>query len=307
MSRNGSGTFTVVNTFNSGDTITASSHNANWSDLATEMTNSVAADGQTTMTGPLKAANGSVSSPAVTFASDTDTGMYRIGANNIGVGVNGAKVLDVSTTGLNVVGAVQQNGDTLMPTGSVLDYAGASAPTGWLLCYGQAISRSTYAALYAIIGTTYGTGDGSTTFNLPDCRGRAAAGRDDMGGSAASRITSAVSSIDGTALGAAGGAQKITLTRANLPNTSVSVAVTATDAGHTHVMSSVNHGNLTTASSGLDVMTTNTGLGVAVSSSTASGTASISASGSFNLNGNTTQTDTVVMQPTIIFNKIIKT
>lgn len=56
--------------------------------------------------------------------------------------------------------------------GVVLDYAGASAPTGYLLCQGQAVSRTTYAALYAIIGTTYGVGDGITTFNLPDCRGR---------------------------------------------------------------------------------------------------------------------------------------
>jgi microcystin-dependent protein len=60
--------------------------------------------------------------------------------------------------------------DTLV--GLVLPYAGSSAPSGWLLCQGQAISRTTYAALYALCGTTYGVGDGSTTFNIPDLRGR---------------------------------------------------------------------------------------------------------------------------------------
>lgn len=73
-------------------------------------------------------------------------------------------------------------------TGTVLDFGGSAAPTGWLLCYGQAISRATYAPLFAAIGTTFGVGDGSTTFNLPDCRGRVHAGKDDMGGTAAARI-----------------------------------------------------------------------------------------------------------------------
>lgn len=74
-------------------------------------------------------------------------------------------------------------------TGTVLPFAGSTAPTGWLLCYGQAISRTTYANLFAVIGTTYGVGDGSTTFNLPDLRGRIAAGKDNMGGSAAGVLT----------------------------------------------------------------------------------------------------------------------
>ena len=60
MSRNGSGVYTKVNTFVSGNPVTAAGHNQNWDDLATEMTNSVAADGQTSMTGPFKASTGSV-------------------------------------------------------------------------------------------------------------------------------------------------------------------------------------------------------------------------------------------------------
>lgn len=93
------------------------------------------------------------------------------------------------------------------PTGSVLDFAGSTAPDGWLLCFGQAVSRTEYAALFAALGTTYGVGDGSTTFNLPDCRGRVKAGKDNMGGSAAGQLTSALSGVDGATLGFKGGAQ----------------------------------------------------------------------------------------------------
>lgn len=106
---------------------------------------------------------------------------------------------------------------TVVPAGSVFDYAGSTAPSGFLLCFGQAVSRSTYSDLFTAIGTTFGSGDGSTTFNLPDLRGRVAAGKDDMGGSAANRITAAGSGITGTTLGAAGGTQTHTLTTAEMP------------------------------------------------------------------------------------------
>jgi microcystin-dependent protein len=62
------------------------------------------------------------------------------------------------------------------PTGSVTSYAGSSAPDGFLLCQGQAVSRTTYSDLFDIIGTTYGVGDGSTTFNIPDLKGRVIVG-----------------------------------------------------------------------------------------------------------------------------------
>lgn len=62
------------------------------------------------------------------------------------------------------------------PIGAILAFGGATAPAGWLLCQGQAISRTTYAALFAVIGTAYGAGDGSTTFNLPDPREAALVG-----------------------------------------------------------------------------------------------------------------------------------
>lgn len=65
---------------------------------------------------------------------------------------------------------------TILPAGMIFQYAGSSIPTGWLTCDGSAVSRTTYAALFAAISTTWGVGDGSTTFNLPDMRGRSAIG-----------------------------------------------------------------------------------------------------------------------------------
>jgi microcystin-dependent protein len=103
-----------------------------------------------------------------------------------------------------------------MPAGSISAFAGSAAPTGWLLCFGQAVSRTTYADLFSAISTTYGSGDGSTTFNLPDLRGRVAVGKDNMGGTAANRMTSSGSGIDGTSLGSNGGSQTHTLTTAQL-------------------------------------------------------------------------------------------
>lgn len=67
-------------------------------------------------------------------------------------------------------------GDQFNPSGAVQGYAGASAPPGWLICDGSAISRVLYSPLFAIIGTTYGAGDGSTTFNIPDLRSRVPVG-----------------------------------------------------------------------------------------------------------------------------------
>lgn len=66
-------------------------------------------------------------------------------------------------------------GDTF-PVGAVVDYSGATAPHNWLICDGSAVSRTTYSALFSVIGTTYGTGDGSTTFNLPNFTGKVGVG-----------------------------------------------------------------------------------------------------------------------------------
>lgn len=70
-----------------------------------------------------------------------------------------------------------QGVSSLVPAGVVMPYAGATAPTGWLLCDGSAISRTVYATLFAAVSTAHGTGDGSTTFNLPNYLGRFLRGR----------------------------------------------------------------------------------------------------------------------------------
>jgi microcystin-dependent protein len=105
----------------------------------------------------------------------------------------------------------------VVPPGCMMDYAGATEPLGWIFAWGQAISRTTYAPLFAAIGVVYGAGDGSTTFNVPDCRGRVSAGDDNMGGTDAGRLTTAGSGLDGKTVGAVGGSQSITLTAAQMP------------------------------------------------------------------------------------------
>jgi len=104
-----------------------------------------------------------------------------------------------------------------LPAGSIIQWASSTIPTNWLLADGTAVSRTTYASLFAAIGTQYGTGDGSTTFNLPDLRGRIPVGRN--GGSF------------GT-LAATGGSETNTLTANNLPAHTHSV----NDPGHSHHM-----------------------------------------------------------------------
>jgi microcystin-dependent protein len=111
--------------------------------------------------------------------------------------------------------AAQDSGSPAVPpTGAVIPYAGTSAPAGWLLCRGQAVSRDAYARLFGVIGTTFGAGDGSTTFNVPDLRGRAVVALDNLGGSSADRITATWAD----SLGGAGGAETHQLTTGELPS-----------------------------------------------------------------------------------------
>lgn len=300
MARNGSGTYTKVNTFVAGNTVTASGHNQNWDDIATEITNSVAADGQTTMTGALKAASGTVSAPGLAFASDLNTGIYRIGADNLGIAANGAKVVDIATTGATITGdmnatTVKQAGFSLLPVGIMFPYGGTAAPSGYLLCYGQEISRTTYAALYAAIGDTYGAGDGSTTFLVPDIRGRVVAGQDDMGGSSANRLTNANDGLNGDTLGATGGGETQTLITDNLPaytpsgtNTSGAAAFVFSTGGNFATTGA------TTAVTNIQASGGGTGISTTFTQPTFTGNAQGGTSVAFG-----------IVQPTIILNYII--
>lgn len=117
---------------------------------------------------------------------------------------------NIFETFLNVNVAPQYS----MFPGSIIDFAGTAAPSGWLLCYGQLVSRLKYSGLFSVIGTSYGMGDGSTTFAIPDLRGRVAAGKDNMGGVSSNRL---INRIGGTTLGASGGFEEITMTIAEMP------------------------------------------------------------------------------------------
>lgn len=103
----------------------------------------------------------------------------------------------------------------LVPAGTINQTARATAPTGYLLCDGSAISRTTYSALFDAIGTAYGSGDGSSTFNIPNLKGKVPVGRDS-------------SQTEFDTLGETGGAKTHTLTESEMPS-------------HTHIQDSHNH------------------------------------------------------------------
>lgn len=106
-----------------------------------------------------------------------------------------------------------------IPPSVIFPYSGTatSPPTGYLFCNGTAVSRSTYSGLYNTIGTRYGAGNGSTTFNVPDLRGRVIAGRDMTDGSGTAGRLSTITG-NGTALGNVGGSQSQTLSNSQLPD-----------------------------------------------------------------------------------------
>lgn len=138
-----------------------------------------------------------------------------------------------------------------IPTGFIGCYAGSTPPTNTLETYGQAVSRTTYSNLFSQIGTTYGAGDGVTTFNLPDTRGRMMISMDNMGGSSANRVTAAAADT----LGGTGGSETISI--AQMP-------------AHTHGLGSGVPG---AAGSFMDIIAGTTYAQKTVSDSTGSGAA----------------------------------
>lgn len=139
-----------------------------------------------------------------------------------------AGIADNAVTLAKLASALQE---FLVPTGSINAWSTNTAPTGWQLCDGTAVSRTTYAALYAVIGTTYGSGDGSTTFNLPDLKGKVIVGRD-----------SAQTEFD--TLAETGGAKTVTLSSTEIPSHTHSIdhdhpsaTTSPADLSHTHTFS----------------------------------------------------------------------
>jgi microcystin-dependent protein len=118
-----------------------------------------------------------------------------------------------------------------IPLAGGLDYWASTAPnTSFAFPIGQAISRTTYSALFALTGTTYGAGDGSTTFNLPDKTGRVSA----MKEAAQNRLPPAFFGTDSTVIGSVGGSPSHTLTSSEIPAHAHPATSTVTDPGHSH-------------------------------------------------------------------------
>ena len=123
-----------------------------------------------------------------------------------------------------------------VPSGTIFPFAGVAAPAGFLLCYGQTVPVATYPLLYDAIGTVWGPAVGGT-FTLPDFRGRLLAGADNMGGSAANRLT-------GYGVGTTGGEQTHLLIAAELPVSAYH------DTGHTHAITDPTHSHSYTSVGG---------------------------------------------------------
>ncbi|MGK7057098.1 tail fiber protein [Bradyrhizobium sp. 1050_B9_N1_2] len=188
-----------------------------------------------------------------------------------------------------------------VPIGGMIDYFGTTAPSGnFVFPYGQAISRTTYATLFGMFSTAYGSGDGSTTFNIPDCRGRVIAGVGNMGGTDAGRLTAA--SVNSIGLGGVGGVQTFTITTANLPPYTPSGTIGAL---------SVTSNNFIANNAG-DSSAQNSGDGGAirgVSVSTGGGVSKVVSTGSTTFTGTAqggTSTPFALLQPTIIANKLLR-
>jgi microcystin-dependent protein len=225
---------------------------------------------------------------------------------------------------LNVDASLQDNGSgklqvapsILPPTGCILPFGGSSAPSGYVLAQGQAISRTTFAALFGVFGIVYGVGDGVTTFNVPDMRGRVPAGVDGGVG----RLTTA--SMSSQALGGTGGTETETLTLAQLPGgiTSAganSISVSGSVSGNvtvtstiSNVISGVVNGDTVGAPGGSNATIITVGSNSSALGSTGSNTMSGSMSGSNTISvtsNNTGGTAHPNVQPTIELNFIIKT
>lgn len=160
----------------------------------------------------------SAAAPGITWADSLTTGIFNPGSA-VAITTSGTEKIRVNASGAIGIGgtnfgnsgeALVSNGSgspvdwaQIIPPGAMMPYAGSTPPTGWLLCYGQSLSTTTYANLFAAIGYTHGGSGGS--FNLPDLRGRVIAGKDNMGGTSANRLTTAGSGVNGDVLGTSGG------------------------------------------------------------------------------------------------------
>jgi|TARA_A100001015_G_scaffold60144_1_gene66337 microcystin-dependent protein len=148
--------------------------------------------------------------------------------NDSFTGAAGELSIDTDANSIRVHDGSTAGGISIVPTGTILAFGSSTIPSGYLRCNDQAVSRTTYAALFAIIGTTYGTGDGSSTFNVPDLRDRAPYGR-------ATFTIGTTTSSEVDASGQLASASQ----SASVSATNVTVASTAKDSSTTTVVASI--------------------------------------------------------------------
>jgi microcystin-dependent protein len=313
MPRNGSGSYSLPEAaFIPNTAISSAAVNSDFSDIATALTGSLARDGQGGMTAVLPLAN-----TGFVYLNDPNTGIRRTASDTQVIFGGSVDTVEVTTTGASVTGtlavsgAFTVGGAPLLPIGlGPLPWSGLTAPTKWLLCYGQTLLRADYPDLWTFISaeitggnTLFTNGNGSTTFTMPDMRGRVPAGKDNMGGSAASRLTGSTMTPDGETLGAvnaASGGQVVTLALAHLPTgiTSVNAAQAITVTTAQKVVNGPNPGSA--VGGGTQVTASDTGSGGALSLLNSTGSNSISVT-----SNNTGAGAHSNVQPTIVTNYII--
>ncbi len=140
-------------------------------------------------------------------------------------------------------GGPAQTGPGLAPSGAVMAYAGSSAPDGWLVCDGTAVSRTQYASLFAAVGTAHGSGDGTTTFQLPDYRGRFLRGVDDGQKHDPDALTRTAAAPGGNAGDAVGSIEGDAIAQHSHPVIDPGHAHPVTDMGHSHGVMDPGHGH----------------------------------------------------------------
>lgn len=197
MPRDANGVYSLPDGYQAvtGTPIQASQHNPPLEDVASALTGSLPTSGVAPMTGPLRLPDGNASQPAIAFNSDPSAGYYLS---------NGKIYFTKPIIQKELIGW------------GPLPWTRTTAPAGWVLCYGQTLSRTAYADLWVVAqaeiaagNPMYNNGDGSTTFGILDMRGRVAAGYDVMGGVAANRLPGA--------LGVGQGVSSVTLNEGQLP------------------------------------------------------------------------------------------
>jgi microcystin-dependent protein len=283
-----SGNFSLVSGYLAvtGQTIQPSQHNPPLEDLAAAMTNRLSRSGVAPMTGPIRTITGSASQPAISPNNNPAIGIYW------------------TDTGVAFAGTVAGT----RYIGELIPYTMLNPEPGTVFPVGQSLLRASYPALWAKAQTEiaagnawYNNGDGSTTFGIGDMRGCTIAAKDNMGGTAAGRLSTYFSGGTSTQLGSRAGSQNSLLALANLPNYSPTFTGTQGVVSVQSTRGDIGFGSDPISASGGSIPKTS-GSGFMGSSGLFTPAGSVSS-----INGGQTQTAFANVQPTIICNFLLYT